>query len=609
MGVIKSNVLKIISLFSLIAVIAGIFLLSYYAQYGLDMTDEAFYLAHIASYQDYAFWPSSFGAVFHPLFMLVGQDLILLRYLVLGLVFVLAWLLVSLLLKRFTLFSSETSIGKSPLILTYAGFAATIYMYVIMTPSYNLLVFLALILVAISLMIMLGNSLKTELLGALLLGFSGVLVFLAKPSSAALLTLVILLYLPFMHKKRSLLIFFVGGLSASLFLTLFAYMKSGGVLEFAQGIQGGLEYLKIMGGGHSANDFIQPAFYYRKLIEPIVLLTTSFDPILLTALLLFAVVVLFGLKKIWWLGVLLLPILIWQMLKIKTGSIYPNQFLLVIYLCSLCLLLLALGKLLYQKMLGLKDFQYQHNKQMFAVLLLLFLFPLCATFGTGNAYITHAQKATFFYGLSSLLAITLLFYSSKLPLHFMGLFVSACLLVVIWQSIHNPYRQPDFTSGVYEPVEVLEGKMPIYLDKVTANYTRELKVIAKTMPTPAPLLFDLTGQTPYAARILNASTFGLAWTLGGYKGSGQALNFIYDQVPCKKIAGAWILLEEKGGNHGISPKILEKYGIYLKDYKPVATLFVSGFSRGRPNTEKFKQQLYKPIITYSKSLAQCVSKR
>jgi hypothetical protein len=80
-------------------------------QYGFDFTDEGFYLNWISNPWNYHSSVTQFGFVYHPLYEIVGGDIVLLRQANVLILFALGWALCVALLR--SIFIQQDSIGAS----------------------------------------------------------------------------------------------------------------------------------------------------------------------------------------------------------------------------------------------------------------------------------------------------------------------------------------------------------------------------------------------------------------------------------------------------------------------------------------------------------------
>ena len=140
--------LIITSFCCLLSTILILFFTFKFSAYGIDFTDEGYYLNWISNpflYKD--FTSSKFGFIYYPLYNLVDGNLVWLRRLNFFTTFVLACTLVYLVINNLVQFQK---INKVIQCVVSSGIAISSFTYVfIQTPSYNHLTFQALLITSI----------------------------------------------------------------------------------------------------------------------------------------------------------------------------------------------------------------------------------------------------------------------------------------------------------------------------------------------------------------------------------------------------------------------------------------------------------------------------
>ncbi len=132
------------------------------------------------------------------------------------------------------------------------------------TPSYNSLGFQALLICSIGLLRAEKMPTRSSLIGWSLIALGGWLAFMAKPSTALALAIGIFGCL-IVSRKASLPMLAVAVAIAIMLLVLSAIYIDGSVTAFANRVALGLEYARLMGGGHDlANVFRLDEFYLHK---------------------------------------------------------------------------------------------------------------------------------------------------------------------------------------------------------------------------------------------------------------------------------------------------------------------------------------------------------
>ena len=188
--------LILISSICLISTLFILFCVFKFSAYGIDFTDEGYYLNSISNpflYRDGTF--SKFGFIYYPLFNFLDGNITWLRRLNFLITFALAFTLVYLVINNLIKFEK---INKVILYILSSGIALSSFTYVyIQTPSYNHLTFQALLITSIGIALIDATKFNKNVLSHIITGTGGWLTFMAKPSSAAGLAPVVLIYLIF----------------------------------------------------------------------------------------------------------------------------------------------------------------------------------------------------------------------------------------------------------------------------------------------------------------------------------------------------------------------------------------------------------------------------
>lgn len=160
-----------------------------YSGYGIDFTDESYYLVLIADPFQYDWSVSQFGFIYHPLYLALDGNIASIRRANVGITFLLSWILVDRYLK-FIL--PDDSIHALKRIIMAAGFALAslaIFRSWLLTPSYNSLAIQSLFISSIGLLLADKFPTGKSISGWALIGIGGWLAFMAKPSTAMALAI------------------------------------------------------------------------------------------------------------------------------------------------------------------------------------------------------------------------------------------------------------------------------------------------------------------------------------------------------------------------------------------------------------------------------------
>jgi hypothetical protein len=570
---------------------------------GFDFTDEGFYLNSISSPWKYHSSASQFGFVYHPLYKLVGGDVILLRQVNVLIVFGLAWALCfrlfrAILNQRSWIENPQTFHGAGIALVMAAGSLAFLDFW-LPTPSYNSLTFQSLMLAAIGVLFT-GRELSwSSLAGWILIGIGGGFAFLAKPTSAAMLACVVAIYLAAAGKFR------LRGLSISVAAAVFflagaALLIDGSLAGFIRRIVDGSEMgnrlLAANGvvhvfrlGGVTVRGGDQKYVFICLLIIAFAAATLSFlaNEFAQLAAASIAIVML---------ALVIATITGHPFLKIYSDQFQPAQFAAV-----------ALGIAVAGVMFLIRA-HLPVSRESLALIALFVGLPCAYAFGTGTNYLTTAARVGLFLFLAGFVVCAAV-AGAKLALRQL-LPVAAIALVipaeVLSSAMEHPYRQTQPLHTQMVAVEVPRGKSRLFLSEDTANYIQTLQEISAANGFRAgdPVL-DLTGARPGSLFAMGARPLGVAWTLGGYPGSTDFLAAALDGESCEAIAASWILTEPTAPDR-FSVEMLRQFGIdVLADYAAVGS--ISGTRSFSP--QKFEHRLLKPVRSAETARLACEKAR
>src|ERR1700737_3121572 len=185
-----------------ISIVASLFLLGLVmlrCRSGFDFTDEGFYLNWISNPWNFHSSVTQFGFVYHPLYRLVGGDIVLLRQANVVILFALGWALCFTLLRSIFIQwdSIDAALRAGAIGVALVTGAGTLSFFDVWlpTPSYNSLTLQSLMLASIGALLADRELSRSSSAGWILVGIGGSLAFLAKPTSAAALGCIAAAYL------------------------------------------------------------------------------------------------------------------------------------------------------------------------------------------------------------------------------------------------------------------------------------------------------------------------------------------------------------------------------------------------------------------------------
>lgn len=223
--------------------------------------------------------------------------------------------------------------------------------------------------------------------------------------------------------------------------------------------------------------------------------------------------------------------------------------------------------------------------------LLLGVMPWVYAIGTNRNYWMNEAYAVIFWSMAGLVLLP-----GKLGQRILG---PALLVGLAWTGLllqsasKHPYREaePLFSQNTLVPYG---GKgASLWLDDAQRDYFQALRGAAaeQGFKNGMPVL-DMTGQSPGVLHGLGAKSVASPWFFGDYPGGQDRAAMVIDRVSCQELASMWVLTEPAGPRH-IDLEILTRRGLDLKrDYLKVITLQSPLNSRGYPGSET--QTLYRP---------------
>lgn len=570
--------------------------------YGVDITDEGFYLAMISTPNSYPETTSHFGYILNLFWRGVDGDVVLFRQLNSIVIFFLAWvLLFSINVKN----KKCLSLPELALISTIFAFSVFSYfIYWIATPSYNSLNLVSLLLVSIGVVLAGYKRSYVINMGYLMIGLGSFLCFVTKPTSAAALGVFLLFW--FLYKLKNSLnrnsiylgLFISLSCSASLMLC-HSYFNFGSLLNVVDNLILGLENGKLLLGENWSS-------FSNILWKGNLDLSSAFSSILAVSFIfsgLFLLRITRANKYLYKSQVTLIFITIFVVVLIVLSSYFfyefnplstfnnDDKFLITwlpIFLIVIVLLFLNLIK---------------HGFcERVAQTLLLLAMPYIYTIGTASEYYVWIS-ATPIFGFAAISSLISINSNSQkyrvLPLIFLGAFVVGLTSLIVGSAVKSPYRQismPQFLDEENSFTEVSDGRLKgLKLNTDLENHLKKLSTAAKQNGfienTP---VIDMTGASPGVLFAIEAKNLGVAWLLGGYPGSEHYAINILSRASKEDLDRAWLLLENNSEwRRQLPESVLESLGKNIKnDYILVVKSILPEGIGGRSSTSE--QSLYKP---------------
>lgn len=579
------------------------------SSFGLDLSDEGFYLVTMSNPFEYGATISQFGFLLNPVYQMLEGDVAALRILnivvTFGLAFALANLFMACLFRDVLDIKSRLTIAFSLATLSLISFYAWR-----ITPGYNSLTFQAMLITTAGIFLLIRAGSGNILLSAVLVGAGGWLAFMAKPTTAMILALIVPLSLAVAGRLsikwllQAAIVSFIG-------LLVGALLIDGSMLKFMHRMSEGAEFVSTL--GHKGHGFqksirldwfrVDAVFIYVSLaiMAAATLLgwaagrlsVSSNDakfPILMTVV-----------------GVLALCLIVVVDPKTILGNTrFP--FALILTLPASVLLFVMVSFLGQSTTFSFKRIKREH----WGLMVLLMLMPYAYAFGTGTNY-WHKYPLV---GLFWVLGAVVLFvgfggHQQRTVKRLLTLVAVISILIIalmLKSSIQYPQRQPIDLLGNDFPLLIGKEKTEVVLNKEVGHYLQEVKNAASGAEFAEGMaLLDMTGQSPGVAYILGAEAPGIAWMTGGYPGSETVVKNALDKVHCEELANAW-LLTEPAGPRAIAADLLMSFGAEMgHDYQVVGEFLVPSGTGGRKQSQK--QYLLKPARELSSAVRACEQAR
>jgi hypothetical protein len=588
-----------------ISVVASVLLLGWVmlrCRSGFDFTDEGFYLNWISNPWNFRSSVTQFGFVYHPLYKLVGGDIVLLRQANVLILFALGWALCVALLR--SIFIQWLSIGASLRVgavgvaLVAGAGSLTFFDLWLPTPSYNSLTIQSMMLAATGALLAGHELSRPSLAGWILVGIGGGLAFLAKPTSAAMLGFMVVVYLVAAGKFR------LRGLSiavavAILFLGVAALAIDGSLFGFVRRIVDGLDIGNRLLAKHNLTEIFRWDEINLSAEQK-----SNFTYLLILAFV--ATILCFLANSIARFTAALITIAIsTACIATFAGLLHPSisyepfqpvQFSAVSF--GMALAAMTFPDRTYPRL----------SRNGVAILVLFAVLPYAYAFGTNTNYGATAARAGLFWFLSGFVvcaasAAANAAWHKLLPAAALVLMVSTG---VLYASMENPYRQTQPLRLQMTAVDITPGKSRLFLPEETAAYIRELHRLSAANGFKAgDIALDLTGVSPGSLYAMGARPLGVASTFAGYPGSRDYLTAALDGETCEAIAVSWILMEPDARD-SFSPDLLQRFGINIStDYLDVGS--INSTRSFAP--QQFEQRLLKPLRSPEVARLACESAR
>ena len=581
-----------------------------YSHYGIDLTDESYYLIWMSNPWIYSVSASQFGFIYHPLFLFFHGDIPLLRQANILSIFGLAWLL-CVFFFRATINKDAQGLSwyRLPMLLLAAVISTCSLVYFcphgwLATPSYNSLNFQALLLSSIGFLLAEKTVSPVSITGWLLIGIGGWLSFMAKPTSAAALGLVIGVCL-LLTSKFNLRLIVISLVTATALLIASAWVIDGSPVIFIERLRGGVEAFRLLGAGHIDMFRIDGLFMEGK--ELIFLAFSSaitFGAICLTAA---------KNKARMMAGHSFALLFALTSMVIISGCLFFQAGEFRVYYLTRLTLAVPLSAWAFYFVLMHKLPCFKVSRIQWGILLYFAVLPHVFAFGTAQNYWLQGSMGSLFWILAGMVVFMPGIsirgnWRILLPAVMSGQLITVFLLQV---AMEQPYwAQP-------EPFRLYKISLPygrneseLMLPLALADYYRNVKKMAIQAGFRSGLpLIDMTGEGPGTLYVIGAKAIGQAWMIGGFPGSNNLAIAMLNRVSCTDIAEAWLLVDPDS-RLKLSPTILSHFGLsFEQNFEMAGELSISSGSAARHGIPSRRLQLWKPTHPTQHTITACEKKR
>lgn len=573
-----------------------------FSSFGIDFTDEGYYLVSIATPDLYPSSTTEFGFVYHPLFEMLGSDIVRLRQVNILLTFLLAWVLADLVLRRVMTADVMARWQRWCASSAIATASLLVFALWLLTPSYNSLGLQGLTLVAIGLLVTPAASLRAELVGGIVIGLGATAALLAKPTTGAAAAALVVVAVGLSRGHRLRRLFTAGGASI-VFTVICAFAIDGSVGAFVSRLSDGARLLGLMGSAHTIADTLRiDPFRPGERLYGLALVVIVLMVVIWQAMRVRALVVRAGLVV---LGLLAGLAGVWLMrgsagLFLGITNQVRLMVLFAVPLGAAAVAMLTVGPRGLKK-IGMPEW---------GLALVLLLLPLAYAIGSNVNYWRVAGAAAVFWVLAGLiLLVPLREVSAAVPLVMVvGIATQALSVLLIGYGAQSPYRQPHPVQDFEASIRIEPGVTRLRVDRGFASYLQKALRGAEDAGfgrgTP---VIDLSGKSPTLLYALGAKSLGQPWIIGGYPGSGALAVASLRLGSCKDLGAAWLLVEPTG-QRKLPDSVLTAFGADVaKDYQIAAQWSTAPGTAGF--AEPQKQLLLKPTRSTPEALDACRSAR
>lgn len=590
---------KFIVSISLVISIYFIYLLLSLSNSGIDLTDEGYHLIAISNPYNYKSSVSQFGFFYYPLYIIANENVGNLRKINFLLNFLLSYFLIFLLFKpliksiKFNFFTLQ---------ILLIGFSLFVFLSLqTFTPHYHSLTLKGFLVLSIGVLIQENHK---KLIGCFLISCGAWMVFMGKPSSAALLALVMVFY--FITKKNTFNLIFLCSAFCSVLLLICSFLIDGSLILFIERILLEIEHFKVLKAGYGSSDLAKSLLVVTArpdLQNTVAIFYTFLSMVSIIIILQFFFFFKFNnskytnLTKIIFTLILLILFVFVHLNYLEWFLIFERYQKLQIF----SVLLFSIFVILYYHKFNFVEIIKIFNLRL---IILFLIIPYIYAFGSNINLFKKSLDAGIFYLFASFVILIPFFIKNK-NINSLSIFLLIGQIITaihINSIIENPYRQFNSLKSYNFILKINNKGNDIKLTEDRAKYIRNMKDLAvKAGLSEKKYVLDLTGKSSGLIYLLNSYSLGAGWMIGGYPGALEWAKAKLDLVSCDEISNSWILYDQH--SRKIPIDLLNSYGAnFLLDYQEAAVWQAKEFSGD------FEQKLFKPRKP-AEILKKCKNKR
>lgn len=537
-----------------IAAVAAVAWTLRYVRYGFDFSDEGFHYVWMADPSSYPVSASQFGFMYHPLYELLGGSIAMLRGANVAMTVGLAVALVAAALHP-TQVGRDLGLGaRLSLAAAFGTSAMAVFPWAQLSPSYNTLNLQGAMVATIGVLLLARDGTRARVAGSLLAGIGAWAVFMARPTSAPLLAVALLVAVATLPGSRWREVAGATVTSAGL-LVASALAIDGSVGAFVERIRTEIQLQAQLGAGHTLRQAIRVdtpevglAWAVAALAAACTLGAVAAMGAGSSRLLRGAVGMFCGCAAL-----LAAASGIGAVAAVPGHRVPPPATL-----GALALALVPGGLFV-----GRSRLRAGLAPRRVALAGSIAVIPYCLAFGSNNNYWLMESKATVFWVVAALLLVVPVLGTRQvvgvLAVGGVGVAAAMATMLAMWRE--HPYRQQQPLRTNTSVVTMGTDGATVVLNDEYGSMARDVTSLARDagMPDRAPMI-DLTGRSPGIAFLLGARVLARPWLPGNHPGSEEFAIAYLQRARCDDVARAWVLAPPEGPGY-LPSSVLDAVGI------------------------------------------------